>query len=70
MSENPLIKEGPDVVGVQSLDDSQVTLRVIAQTEKNEQFGIERELRKRIKEALDENNIEIPYPHQVNVPKS
>ncbi len=66
---DPRVKEGPDVVGVQSLDESQVTLRVIAQTEKNEQWGVERELRKRIKDALIANNIEIPYPHQINVQK-
>ncbi|SET92579.1 small conductance mechanosensitive channel [Salinibacillus kushneri] len=64
------VKEGPDVVGVQSFGSSDVVLRIIAQTENMEQWAVERELRKEIKQALNEANIEIPYPHQVNISKS
>ncbi|RPF56158.1 mechanosensitive ion channel family protein [Aquisalibacillus elongatus] len=63
------VKEGPDVVGVQSFGSSDVVLRIIAQTEKMEQFGVEREIRKACKEALDQAGIEIPYPHQVYIEK-
>ncbi|PYZ97815.1 mechanosensitive ion channel protein [Alteribacter lacisalsi] len=63
------IVDGPNVIGVQSLDDSDVVIRVIAQTSNMEQWGVERILRKEIKEALDENGIEIPFPHQVYVEK-
>ncbi|MFA9557283.1 mechanosensitive ion channel family protein [Evansella sp. AB-rgal1] len=63
------IKEGPNVVGVQSLGDSDVVLRVVAKTANMEQWAVERKLRKAIKEALDDNNIEIPFPHQVYVQK-
>ncbi|WP_143522718.1 mechanosensitive ion channel family protein, partial [Pseudomonas sp. 2822-15] len=59
------IKEGPDVIGVQSFGDSDVIIRVIAKTDNMEQWAVERELRKAMKEALDKNNIEIPFPHQV-----
>ncbi|WP_026698144.1 mechanosensitive ion channel family protein [Alkalicoccus chagannorensis] len=64
------IKEGPDVVGVQAFGDSDVVIRVLAQTENMEQWSVEREFRKAIKEALDANGIEIPYPHQVYMTKN
>jgi len=62
-------KDGPNAVGVQSLDTTEVVLRVIGQTENGLQWECERELRKRIKEAFDEKNIEIPYPHHVLIQK-
>ncbi|PYZ93310.1 mechanosensitive ion channel protein [Salipaludibacillus keqinensis] len=67
--EDDLIKEGPHVVGVQNLGDSDVVIRVIAQTANMEQWGVERRLRKAMKEALDANNIDIPFPHQVYINK-
>ncbi|MEN2767494.1 mechanosensitive ion channel family protein [Ornithinibacillus xuwenensis] len=63
------IMEGPDVLGVQAFGSSDVVIRVIGKTKNGEQFGVERTLRKAIKEALDQNGIEIPYPHQVNINK-
>ncbi|PRO64780.1 mechanosensitive ion channel family protein [Alkalicoccus urumqiensis] len=63
------ITEGPDVLGVQTLGDSEVVLRVLAKTANMEQWGVERLLRKEIKEAFDRNGIEIPFPHQVNMYK-
>ncbi|WP_066150779.1 mechanosensitive ion channel family protein [Halalkalibacter krulwichiae] len=67
--EDEAIKEGPNVVGVQSLGDSDVVIRIIAKTENMEQWAVERKLRKVLKEALDANNIEIPFPHQVYIEK-
>ncbi|QFT88690.1 putative MscS family protein YkuT [Bacillus sp. THAF10] len=67
--EEEAILEGPNVVGVQSLGSSDVVLRVIARTANMEQWGVERKLRKAIKEALDSNGIEIPFPHQVYIEK-
>lgn len=67
--EDDLIKDGPHVLGVQNLGDSDVVIRVIAQTANMEQWGVERKLRQAMKEALDANNIEIPFPHQVNISK-
>ncbi|MCD8503197.1 MAG: mechanosensitive ion channel family protein [Bacillaceae bacterium] len=63
------IKEGPNVVGVQTLGDSDVVIRVVAKTENMFQWEIERKLRKNLKEALDKNGIEIPFPHQVYIEK-
>ncbi|WP_078554986.1 mechanosensitive ion channel family protein [Bacillus alkalicellulosilyticus] len=67
--EDQTIIEGPNVVGVQALGDSDVVLRVIAKTENMNQWAVERKLRKELKEALDENGIEIPFPHQVYIQK-
>lgn len=63
------IKEGPNVVGVQSFGDSDVVIRIIAKTENMSQWAVERKLRKALKEALDQEGIEIPFPHQVNIEK-
>lgn len=68
-AQNNSIKEGPQVLGVQSLGSSDVVIRVLCRTENMQQWSVERSLRKVIKEALDANGIEIPYPHQVNVEK-
>ncbi|PTL40332.1 mechanosensitive ion channel family protein [Alkalicoccus saliphilus] len=59
------VVEGPDVLGVQSLGESDVVIRVLAKTVNMEQWGVERLLRQEIKEALDAQGIEIPFPHQV-----
>lgn len=68
--ENTAIVEGPNVIGVQALGASDVTLRIIAKAKNGEQWAVERQLRKCIKEALDANGIEIPFPHQVNIHKN
>lgn len=46
------IKEGPKVIGVQSLGASEVVLRVIAKTENMGQWAVERKIRKALKEVL------------------
>ncbi|RSK26855.1 mechanosensitive ion channel family protein [Bacillus sp. HMF5848] len=66
----PALKEGPNVIGVQTLGASDVVIRIIAKTENMQQWAVERKLRKALKEALDKNGIEIPFPHQVYVEKS
>lgn len=59
------IVEGPNVLGVQTLGASEVVIRVIGKTKNGEQFEVERNLKKALKEALETNGIEIPFPHQV-----
>lgn len=63
--ELPAILEGPTVLGVKELGDSGIDLLVWARTQPLEQWGVERELRLRLKEALDAAGIEIPYPRLV-----
>lgn len=69
-AENSTIVEGPDVIGVQAFGASDVTLRVIAKAQSGEQWAVERQLRKAIKQVLDAKGIEIPFPHQVNIHKN
>ncbi|HPZ71694.1 MAG TPA: mechanosensitive ion channel family protein [Peptococcaceae bacterium] len=59
------ITQGPRVLGVTNLGQSEVVITIMAMTTPLEQWGIERELRKRIKETFEREGIEIPYPHQV-----
>jgi small-conductance mechanosensitive channel len=59
------IIENPIVMGVTDLSSSSVNLRVIAKTKNEQHYAVERKLRQRIKEILDENKIEIPFPQVV-----
>ncbi|MDQ0860391.1 small-conductance mechanosensitive channel [Bacillus sp. V2I10] len=68
-AEDPAIVDGPSVIGVQGLGASDVVIRIIAKTENMMQWGVERNLRKKLKETLDAHGIEIPFPHQVFVEK-
>jgi small conductance mechanosensitive channel len=59
-----LIK-APELLGVQQFGASEIVLRIVAETEPMKHWYIGRLLRKEIKQALDENGIEIPYPRLV-----
>lgn len=52
-----------EVFGVNSLDDSAVTLRVRIKTLAGYQWGVRREYLRRIKLRFDKEGIEIPFPH-------
>ena len=52
-----------EIFGVNSLDDSAVTIRIRIKTVPIMQWGIGRELRRRIKNTFDAKGIEIPFPH-------
>ncbi|NLP46113.1 MAG: mechanosensitive ion channel family protein [Epulopiscium sp.] len=56
------IISSPQILGVQALDNYAIVIRVAAQCEIKENWGVERELRKRIKQRFDEVGIESPYP--------
>lgn len=51
-----------EILGVNSLNASGVTIRVIGRSRPMQQWVMERELRREIKGVLDDNEIEIPYP--------
>lgn len=59
------ILETPVVAGVVGLDDSAVTLKVVAKCKVKTALGVEAELRRRIKNRFDKEDIEIPFPQQV-----
>ncbi|MBB6449455.1 small conductance mechanosensitive channel [Geomicrobium halophilum] len=65
--EEEAIIEGPDVLGVGSIDEYDVKIRILAYTENMQQWGVQRKLLKTCKEALEANDIQIPLPQQVYV---
>lgn len=66
---NSDIVEEPQVIGITSMDDTGINLRVVARTLPMKHWGVERDLRKIIKEAFDSNDIKIPYPRLVVLDK-
>jgi small-conductance mechanosensitive channel len=54
----------PEVLGVQSLADSAVMVRVLVRTEAGNQATAAREFLRRVKVRLDRDGIEIPYPQR------
>ena len=58
------LMERPEVWGVQSLGSSAIALRLVVKTEPSKQWAVERELRLRLKNAFDQEGIEIPFPQQ------
>jgi small-conductance mechanosensitive channel len=59
------LEEAPYFMGVTGLGDSAVTVRVTAKVEAGAQWGIERELNRRLLETLTEGGVDIPFPQQV-----
>ncbi len=58
------LMETPEVLGIAGLDDSAVTVRIIAKCRIKENYSVERELRLRIKRRFDAEGITIPYPQR------
>jgi small-conductance mechanosensitive channel len=54
----------PEVAGVNDLGDSQVTIRTLLRTLPGRQWAVAREFRRRIKNRLDREGIEIPFPQR------
>lgn len=53
-----------EVFGVQALGDSAVVIRCRFTTKAGMQWGVGREMNRRVKNRFDELGIEIPFPHQ------
>ncbi|MGE5509464.1 MAG: mechanosensitive ion channel family protein [Chitinophagales bacterium] len=60
-----VLVEGPSVLGVQELGESGITIRVVARTKPMEQWTVERQLKRQIKDRFDQLGIEIPFPHRL-----
>lgn len=57
--------DGPaEVSGIESLGDHAMTIRTLFRTIPGAQWDVAREFRRRIKNRLDHENIEIPFPQQ------
>ncbi|MGI6128634.1 MAG: mechanosensitive ion channel family protein [bacterium] len=63
----PEIVDGPSVLGITDLGNAQVTFQLWARTKPMTEWKVERELRRRIKLALDKAGISPPYPRQVQL---
>lgn len=59
-----LFLDEPQIWGVESLAADAVAIRLVIKTKPGEQWPIARELRRRIKMALDAASIEIPFPQR------
>jgi len=57
--EFPTVIEGPTVLGVVEFRERDLLIRVVARTEPMEQWAVERELRRRIKQAFDREGIKM-----------
>jgi small conductance mechanosensitive channel len=63
-----LVQEDPEVLGVESLGADGMSIRVSVQTEPGEQWAVMRELRLRLREALDAAGMEAPYHRTLAAP--
>jgi len=54
----------PEVLGIEGLTDSAVTVRTLLRTRPGQQWSVQREFRRRIKGRLDREGIEIPFPQR------
>ncbi len=61
----PDVIEDPINLGVVSLGASSVDIRVMVKTLNEKHYGVERALRKYIKDMLDKHDVEIPFPQVV-----
>ena len=63
-----LVSSAPNVLGVQRIDPTGVTLRVIIDTAPGEQFPVEREYRLRVLRAFDAGHVPLAAPYAGGVP--
>jgi len=59
----------PQILGVETLGESSVDVRLVIKTLPGMQSKVAREYRRRVKIRFDKENIEIPYPHLVTIKK-
>lgn len=59
------IIEEPEIWGVEMFGDNAISIRLVCKVEPGEQWMTSRIVRRRIKEAFDRENIEIPFPQRV-----
>jgi small conductance mechanosensitive channel len=58
------VLEAPVVLGIEMLGADGITLRMTVMTAPGAQFGLQRAIRLALKQALDEADIEIPFPQR------
>lgn len=56
---------GPlEISGLDRFGESEIVIKARLRTKPGTQWGIGREFRKRLKQAFDDNHVEIPFPHR------
>jgi small conductance mechanosensitive channel len=56
----PLLDGVPEVWGVEAIGDNRVVVRAVARTQPGGQWGVSRELRRRLKNRFDAEGIRLP----------
>jgi small-conductance mechanosensitive channel len=56
----PMLDGTPEVWGVETIGDNRVVVRIVARTQPGAQWGIARELRRRLKQRFDAEGIRLP----------
>ncbi|MDR7857328.1 MAG: mechanosensitive ion channel family protein [Tissierella sp.] len=64
-SKNDSILDGPSILGITDLGESNISITIVAKTKPMEQWSVEREIRRMVKEAFRKENIKTPYPGRV-----
>lgn len=64
-AENNSVIEATDIKGLNDFGESELTIRTVTRVKPGCHLQVERDLRKRIKEAFDKHDIEIPYARRV-----
>ncbi len=59
--------ESPKYLGISELADSSINLMMIARTKPNEHYQVQRDMKQELIIYLNENKVEIPFPHMVIV---
>jgi small-conductance mechanosensitive channel len=63
----PLILTPPRALRVDAFSDSAIEIKILGETQPIRQWDVMGELRKRLKRAFDDEDIEIPFPHRTIV---
>lgn len=61
---NATVLEEPEIWGVERFGSDAIAIRLVVKVEPAEQWATARELRRRLKDAFDEEGIEIPFPQR------
>ncbi|MBT8135602.1 MAG: mechanosensitive ion channel family protein [Gammaproteobacteria bacterium] len=69
-AENDMVLEPTSVKGLDNFGESDMMIRTVTRVKPGCHLPVERDLRKRIKDAFDANDIEIPYARRVLINKS
>lgn len=60
----------PELLGVQNITTTEIIMRITAETLPMQHFAVSRGIRRDLKEYLDQEGVEIPYPRMVMVQRS